>query len=184
MKSEFQRYTKTAIAFHWLVALLILVTFPLGMYMQALPLSPDKLKLYSWHKWVGITILVLAFLRFFWRLSHAPPIVAETMTRWQRFASHAVHVLLYLLIFVVPLSGWVMSSAKGFQTIWFGVLPLPDLVSKDKAVADFLTSTHKNLNYTLLALVVLHVAATVKHHFIDHDATLRRILPYGKEGRS
>lgn len=180
MSSTLQRYTPPAIAFHWLIALLIFATFPLGLYMQDLPLSPDKLKLYSWHKWIGITILMLASLRLIWRLSHTPPPVVETMPRWQRLASRSVHVLLYVLIFAIPLSGWVMSSAKGFQTIWFGVLPLPDMVGKDKSLGDLLTTVHKTLNFTMLALVFLHIAAALKHHWIDRDATLRRMLPFGK----
>lgn len=169
-------YSKPAIALHWLIALAIFVTFPLGVYMSDLPLSPERIKLFSWHKWLGITILVLAVLRLLWRAAHKPP-PAVSMPRWQRFSSSAVHVLLYLLIVAIPLSGWLMSSAKGVQTVWFGVIPLPDLLPKDKALGRLLTDVHETLNYTLLGLVVLHVAAALKHHFIDRDATLRRMLP-------
>lgn len=169
------RYSPPAIVLHWLLALLIFVTFPLGVYMHELPLSPDKLKLYSYHKWIGITILMLASLRVMWRVMHTPPPLPDDMARWQRRASQIVHGLLYLLILAIPLSGWLMSSAKGFQTVWFGVLPLPDLVGKDKALGDLLTEVHETLNFTLLTLVILHVGAALKHHFIERLPFMQRM---------
>jgi cytochrome b561 len=177
------RYSPPAIVLHWLVALLIFVAFPLGLYMADLPLSPDKLKLYSYHKWIGITILMLAGIRVVWRLTHTPPPLPESVAVWQRRASAIVHGLLYLLIFAIPLSGWLMSSAKGFQVVWFGVLPLPDLIGKDKALGELLTEVHESLNYTLLALVVLHVGAALQHHFIEHQPFLQR-MGGGKEKRT
>ena len=173
------RYNNTAIILHWLVALLIFAAFPLGMYMHDLPLSPDKLQLYSYHKWLGITVLLLAVLRVFWRATPTPPALPENLPRWQNIASHATHQFLYVLIFVVPLSGWMMSSAKGFKTVWFGVLPLPDLLAKDKALGEMLGTVHANLNYRLLALVLLHIAAALKHRLIDRDEVMSRMLPTG-----
>ena len=169
------RYTASAIVLHWLVALLIFVAFPLGVYMHDLPLSPTKLQLYSYHKWIGITILMLASLRVAWRVTHAPPPLPEDMASWQRCASQVVHFLLYLLILAIPLSGWLMSSAKGFQTVWFGVLPLPDLLDKDRELGDLLAEVHKALNFVLLALVILHVGAALKHHFVEHRPFLQRM---------
>ena len=173
------RYTTPAIVLHWLVALLIFVAFPLGLYMHELPLSPDKLKLYSYHKWIGITILMLASLRVVWRLTHTPPPLPADMAVWQRRASQVVHGLLYALILAIPLSGWLMSSAKGFQTVWFGVLPLPDLIGKDKALGESLAELHEVLNFTLLALVVLHVGAALKHHFLERQPFMQR-MGWGK----
>ena len=169
-------YTRTAIALHWLIALLILVAFPLGVYMHELPLSPRKLQLYSYHKWIGITVLLAAATRLLWRIGHRPPAPLPG-PRWQIVAAHAVHHLLYLLIVAVPLSGWLMSSALGFPVVWFGVLPLPDLIAKNKELGEALKEVHEALNFTLLALVVVHVAAALKHHFFDRDATLVRMLP-------
>jgi len=174
------RYTTPAIALHWLVALLIFVGFPLGVYMHELPLSPTKLQLYSYHKWIGITVLLLAGLRVAWRLAHRPPPLPDSVVRWQRQASAAVHGLLYVLILAIPLSGWLMSSAKGFPVVWFGVLPLPDLVGKDKALGDLLAGVHQILNFTLLGLVILHVAAALKHHFIERQPFLQR-MGWGKQ---
>jgi cytochrome b561 len=171
-------YTRTAIGLHWLIALLIFAAFPLGVYMHDLPLSPDKLKLYSYHKWMGITVLTLAALRLSWRAAHKPPPLPATMPSWERLAAQSVHLLLYLLIFAIPLSGWLMSSAKGFQTVWFGVLPLPDLVGKDKELGKLLEEVHEVLNFILLGLVIFHIAGALKHHFIERDDILARMLPF------
>ena len=174
------RYSPPAIVLHWLVALLIFVTFPLGVYMVDLPLSPDKLKLYSYHKRIGITILMLASLRVMWRVTHTPPPLPENLASWHRRASQIVHGLLYGLILAIPLSGWLMSSAKGFQTVWFGVLPLPDLLDKNRELGDLLANVHQALNFTLLALVILHVGAALKHHFFEHQPFLQR-MGWGKK---
>ncbi len=172
------RYTHTAVTLHWLIALLIFAAFPLGMYMHDLPLSPHKLRLYSYHKWIGVTIFLLAVMRLSWRVTHRPPPLPATMPAWERIAAESVHYLLYILIFVIPVSGWLMSSAKGMQTVWFGVLPLPDLVGKDKALGDFLLEVHETLNFTMLGLLFAHVGAALKHHFIQHDDILARMIPY------
>lgn len=169
------RYTTLAIVLHWLVALLIFVGFPLGIYMSDLPLSPTKLQLYSYHKWIGIMVLLLAGLRVTWRLTHRPPPLPDSVVRWQRQASAVVHGLLYVLILAIPLSGWLMSSAKGFPVVWFGVLPLPDLVGKDKALGELLVEVHQALNFTLLGLVILHVGAALQHHFIERQPFLQRM---------
>lgn len=169
------RYSTTAIALHWLVAMLIFATFPLGLYMVDLPLSPDKLKLYSYHKWIGVTVFLLVAIRLGWRLTHTPPALPGDIAAWQRRASAVVHGLLYGLMAAIPVSGWLMSSAKGFQTVWFGVLPLPDLVEKNRELGELLATAHQVLNYTLLALVILHVGAALKHHFIERRPFLQRM---------
>lgn len=174
MNTATQRYSGPAIAAHWIIAILILAAWPLGAYMHELPLSPTKLKLYSYHKWIGITVLLLAAARLAWRLTGGVP-AALPGPRWQAAAAEATHWLLYALLFAVPLSGWLMSSAKGFTTMYFGVLPLPDLVAKDEALGKTLNQVHVVLNFALIGLLALHVAAALKHHFVDRDATLRRM---------
>ncbi|ATE61126.1 cytochrome b [Thauera sinica] len=171
------RYDRTAISLHWLVALGIIGTFSLGVYMHDLPLSPTKLQLYSWHKWAGVTLFLLAIVRLAWRIAHPAPPLPAAMPALQRAAAQAAHWVLYALMLMIPISGWLMSSAKGFQTVWFGVLPLPDLVAKDAELGDLLLGVHKALNFTLLAVVVAHVGAALKHHFIDRDDVLTRMLP-------
>lgn len=173
-------YTRTAIALHWLLAFGLVGTFMVGVYMHELPLSPDKLKIYSWHKWAGVTLFMLAVLRLLWRFSHRPPAAPGHMPRWQQLVAEAVHYLLYLLMLAIPLSGWLMSSAKGFQVVYFGVLPIPDLIGKNPDLGNFLKEVHETLNFLLLGLVAAHAAAAIKHHLIDRDDVLSRMLPFLK----
>jgi len=178
MKSE--SYTATAIALHWLVAALIVGAFTIGLIAVELAVSPQKLKLYSWHKWIGVSIALLALVRIGWRLWHPAPALPSGMRRWEQHVATGTHVLLYVLLLAIPVTGWLMSSASGFPVVYFGVLPLPDLVAKDKALADTLKLVHYALNKTLLVLVVLHVAAALKHHVLDRDDVLTRMLPFLK----
>lgn len=171
------RYAWPAISLHWLIAVLIFGGFGLGLYMHELPLSPQKLQLYSYHKWIGVTVFLLALLRAGWRVTHTPPPAPVGTAPWQRTAATATHALLYALMFLIPLSGWVHSSAAGFQVVYFGLIPLPDLVPKDKALAEQFGELHEILAFTLAALVGLHLAATLKHYFFDRDEVLTRMLP-------
>jgi cytochrome b561 len=170
------RYTRPAIFLHWLLALAIVGALGVGLYMTDLPFSPWRLQLYNWHKWAGVTILLLSALRLLWRLTHRPP-APPAMPAWQRRAAAASHGLMYALFFAIPLLGWAYSSAAGFPIVWFGVLPLPDFVPVDKALAEVLKPWHGNLAKALAALVLLHVAAALKHHFLDRDGLLSRMTP-------
>jgi cytochrome b561 len=170
------RYTGTAVALHWLSAALILCGFSIGLWMTRLALSPLKLQWYSYHKWIGITVFLIAVCRLAWRWWHpAPP--AVPMPDWQRRAAAATHAALYVLMLAIPVSGWIYSSASGVSVAWLGLVPLPDLVAKDKMLAAVLKFVHTGLNYTLLALVSVHMGAALKHHFVDGDGTLARMLP-------
>lgn len=173
-----QRYTTTAITLHWLIFVLITCGFALAVYMVDLPLSPRKLTYFSWHKWVGVTVFILALARIVWRLAHRPPPMNPPLPVWQQRAAAALHVVLYSLIVIIPLTGWLYSSAAGVPTVYLGVMRLPDLLAKDKAVAELLKSVHVTLNYALLVLVSLHIAAALQHHFIARDAVLARMLPW------
>lgn len=169
------RYTRPAVLLHWLIALLVLGLFPLGIYMADLALSPTKLKLYSYHKWAGVTVFALALLRVLWRLWNAPPPFPSTQSALQQRMARLGHALLYVFMLAAPITGWLMSSAYGFTTVWFGVLPLPDLLDKNEALGDVLKLVHRYLNYAFLALVVGHIAAALKHQWIDRDGTLQRM---------
>ncbi|MEO8384462.1 MAG: cytochrome b [Betaproteobacteria bacterium] len=171
------RYTGVAIALHWLIGLMILVSLGVGLYMADLSLSPTKLRLYSWHKWAGVTIFSLVLIRCVWRITHPAPSLPEAMPQWQRVVAESTHYALYALMIVIPLSGWLMSSAKGFQTVYFGVLPIPDLLDKNKELGETLTQVHSYLNYLMIAIIGAHIGAALKHHFIDKDDILRRMLP-------
>ena len=170
-------YTATAKLLHWLMAALLFGLLALGFYMHDLPLSPTKLQIYSWHKWAGVTAFLLVSFRLFWRLTHRPPALPESMPRLMQFAAHAGHLLLYVLMVAIPLSGWLMSSAKGFQTVYFGILPIPDLLDKNKELGDLLALVHKSLNLLFVAVLAGHIGATLKHHFIDKDDILIRMAP-------
>jgi cytochrome b561 len=145
--------------------------------MHDLPLSPQKLRFYSYHKWLGVTVFALVLVRVFLRWRYPPPPLLPA-PHWQQRAAQGVHHAFYFLMFAIPLSGWLMSSAKGFPTVWFGVLPLPDLLEKNEALGDLLRDIHEALNWLLGILVCLHVGAALKHHWHDRDATLARMLPW------
>ena len=115
--------------------------------------------------------------RLAWRLFHSAPPLPATMRPWERHVAGIAHALLYLLMLAVPISGWIMSSAAGIPVVYFGVLQLPDLVEKNKALFELMKIVHYAFNKTLLALVLLHVAAALKHHYVDRDDVLTRMLP-------
>jgi cytochrome b561 len=169
-------YTRTAIALHWIVAVLIALAFGIGLYAVGIEVSPQKLKLYSWHKWLGVTVFLLAAARLAWRAWHAAPAPLATLRPWERRLAGATHALLYVLLLAVPVTGWLMSSAAGFPVVYLGAVQLPDLVGKNKELGETLKTVHFVLNKTMLALVGLHIAAALKHHYVDRDNTLRRML--------
>ncbi len=175
------RYTRLAIVLHWLLALAILGIFAVGFYMADLPFSPWRLKLYNWHKWAGVTFLALTVLRLLWRVTHRPPAlpaaITQAMPTWQMRAYHATHYLLYALFFAVPLVGWAYSSAAGFPIVWFGVVSLPDLLPVNKDLAALIKPWHEIFAYALIALAGLHIAAALKHHWLDRDGLLSRMMP-------
>lgn len=173
-----QRYSRMAIFLHWLMALLIIAGFALGVIMTDIPgITPTKLKYYSWHKWLGVTILGLACLRLLWRLFHAAPPYPSSMPHWQQKAAGASHALLYFLLFAVPLSGYFYTLAAGVPVVYLGVLPLPVLIEPNPVWKPILKLVHYWLNMTLLAVFCLHVLAALKHQFIDRDGVFKRILP-------
>jgi len=172
------KYTKTAILLHWLIGILIAGAFALGVTMVDIPgLTPTKLKYFSWHKWIGVTVLGLACARLLWCLSHKAPKYPSSMPTWQQKAAHGLHGLLYLLMFAVPVSGYLYSLAAGVPVVYLGVIPLPVLIEPNPELKPILKQLHYALNMTLLACVLLHVLAALKHHFIDRDGVLKRILP-------
>jgi cytochrome b561 len=176
-------YTGTAKTLHWLAGALIACGFSVGLYMVDLPFSPSRLSIYSYHKWIGVSAFVLVVLRLAWRLGHVPPPYPAAMPRWQLAAAGAVHLLLYMLMLAIPVTGWLYSSAAGVPTVPFGVaaLQLPDLVAKNKELADTLRFVHRSLNYSLAGLVALHVAAAIGHRLVNDHAILARMLPGVKQ---
>jgi cytochrome b561 len=170
------RWNRFSQLLHWLIALLIVGQGIVGLLMTGMSPSPDKIKVYLLHKSFGITVLMLVGLRVLWRLAtRHPPIMPGPA--WQRWSASAVHGALYVMMFVLPLSGWLFNSASNFPLQWFGIVHLPALWGPDPMVKHWARQIHEYGFWTLAALVGLHAAAALKHHYFDHDDTLRRMLP-------
>ena len=162
--------------FHWGMLLLIIGSISVGFYMTDLPLGPNKLKIYALHKSIGLTLLGLAALRLLWRLGERRPVLPP-MPAWQQRAAAATHVLLYLLLFVIPMSGWLFNSAAGFPLQWFHLVNLPALTAADPRLKVLAKEVHETGVFALISIVLVHAAAALKHHFVDRDGTLRAMLP-------
>lgn len=172
-----QHYTALAKFFHWLTAALIFVMLPLGFYMVWLENSPFKFDLYQWHKSIGMTILLIAVLRFGWTLSSSKPPYDPGLSLWEIWLSRLVHVFLYVALFAMPLTGWLMTSASDFPNRYFGLFQIPDLVGKNQWLYDLMSESHEIIAFIVLALVALHVTGAIKHYLLDKDQTLQKMLP-------
>jgi cytochrome b561 len=173
-ETHYGAVAKTA---HWMMAFMLLGSFSLGLYMADLPPSPTRLQLFNYHKWLGVLAFIVVALRLLWRWSVAPPPLPASMPHWEKRAAEITHRFLYLFLFAAPLSGWLMSSAKGMQTVLFGKFPIPDLLHKDPPLGAALDDVHVAIVWMLLGLIGLHVLAALKHHFIDRDDVLARMTP-------
>lgn len=172
------RFGPAAKTLHWLTFVLLLASFGIGLSMVGLPLSPRKLQVYSWHKWIGVTVFLVTVLRLGWRLADPPPPLPFSVPRWQRIGTRLSHAALYAILITMPISGWLMSSALGLQTVYLGLVPLPDLVAPNRPLGETLLSVHQGLAVTLALLISVHVAAAAYHHIVARDDVLRRMLPF------
>jgi cytochrome b561 len=184
-----QRYTAVAIALHWAIALMIIGLIAVGWIMTSMPPGPDQFAIIQLHKSFGITVLLLSVARIAWRIMNPPP-PEPPMPKWQSLSSKAVHILFYVLIITMPLTGWIMASASGdAPTRYFDLVDirLPGIASLDPETREGLEEgfeqVHANLAWVIIGLLVLHVAGAVKHHFIDKDGLLARMAP-GLFGRT
>lgn len=167
-------------ALHWVMALLVIGILGVGLWMTGLPLGPDKFRIYALHKSFGFCVLMLVIVRMAWHLYSKKPGFVEGMKPWERLAAQAAHVFLYLAMLGMPLSGWLMSSAKGYTVTVFFTFDLPHLIGESEKLGQFFSTAHWVLAYALIAAVAVHIGAALKHHFINKDETLRRILPFVK----
>ncbi|MET0378735.1 MAG: cytochrome b [Spongiibacteraceae bacterium] len=178
MVTAANRYTRTAMLLHWLMALGIITAFGMGLTMTDIPgITPTKLRLFNWHKWLGVTLLALATIRVLWRLSHPAPPLPVAMPKWQQFVAESTHYALYVLLFAIPLSGYLYSLAAGFPIVYLGLIPLPVVIDPNPELKPVLKAVHYWLNMGLAGLVIAHAGAALKHHFIDRDDILKRMLP-------
>lgn len=175
LRNTEDRFGWAAKGFHWLTAAALVAMFAIAWRMDALPVGLAKLQAYGWHKSIGLTILAVTLLRLLWRLGNPQPRFLGN-SGWQRRASTAAHWLLYACLIALPLLGWLMSAAANTPVNLFGLLVLPNPIAPDRELAHLFEVAHETLAYGLLALVALHAAAALKHHVLDRDATLRRML--------
>lgn len=166
---------------HWLVVLLIIVQYALGWYGDSLPQGLEQLVIMARHKSFGITILLLAAVRLAWRWANPVPELPPRMPRWEQYAAQVSHFLLYALLFAMPITGWLTSSAANFSVSYFGLFTLPDMIAPDENIEHLLEETHETLAWVLLIVIITHVLAALRHHFWLKDNVLRRMLP-GRAG--
>lgn len=174
-KNSQTRYGFIAILFHWLMAVLIIALLALGLYMINLPKGLEKTTLYGWHKEYGFLVLILVNLRFIWRLANKMPRLS--MPLFQQIMAKLVHWALYLFMFAMPISGWLISSAAGVRVSFFGLFSLPNLIPPKLELVSLFKMAHEWFAYSLIAIIILHTLAAFKHHLIDKDDILTRILP-------
>ena len=178
IRNTLERWGTIAKFFHWAIVLLVVTQFVLAFIAEGLPVGLQKLAVLARHKSVGITILALATLRLLWRAANRTPEMPATMANWEKAAARGAHGLLYALLLAVPLAGWIMSSAKNFPVSWFGLFQLPDLVAPSETTFDIAHDAHEILAFTLGAVATLHLLAALKHHFVNRDVVLKRMLPF------
>jgi cytochrome b561 len=170
------RYGSVAQFLHWGILTLLVIQVTLGTIAHELPVGFERLVMMSRHKSLGITILAIAVLRLIWRFSDRPP-PPLPMPRWQRVAANLNHWALYVLLFALPLTGWLTSSAANRPVSWWGLLQLPDFIAPDSGLKEAFEETHEFLVDVLYVLVAAHVVAVLKHQCIDRDGIIRRMLP-------
>lgn len=177
LKNDELRYGVVAQLFHWTIVVLIIVQYVLADIADDLPRGAAKLAVLARHKSFGITILTLVLLRLAWRWMNTVPAEPPGLPRWQKTAARISHIGLYVLLLTTPVAGWLMSSARNFPVSWFGLVTLPDFIAPNRTAYDFLHEVHEFMALTLFWLALLHIAAALKHHFVDRDNVLRRMLP-------
>ncbi|MDD9899734.1 MAG: cytochrome b [Alphaproteobacteria bacterium] len=178
LKNSAARYGSVTKALHWFSAVLVFCLLAIGLTMGDAPLA-DRIRLYNLHKSLGILVLALSLSRVVWHIFSKKPALVASLKPYEKKAAHVAHVLLYAALLGMPMSGWLMSSAHGRSVSFFGLFQLPDFVTQNPALAERLETVHETMAYALMAMIALHVVAAIKHHVIDKDNTLRRMLPFG-----
>ena len=174
------RWGAVAQLLHWSIVILVITQFVLGRLADELPLGMHKLAILARHKSIGITIFMLAMVRLSWRFSNPAPPLPTTLKPYEQRLAHLTHGALYVLLFVMPITGWIMSSARSFPVSWFGIFQLPDLVAPSKPLYEAMLNAHTALAWILAAVASLHLLAALQHHFVLKDDVLRRMLPFDR----
>lgn len=175
LRNTLERYGSINILFHWVIASIIIFQIIVGLYATELPVSPIKLKLFRLHKEWGFTLLFLTLLRLAWRITNPLPDLSS-LPAWERISARFVHWMFYILLILLPITGWLTSSAAGIPISYFGLFTFPDLVPANESLRTAFATAHEVFAYSFIAFLTLHIAAALKHHFIDKDTILRRML--------
>jgi cytochrome b561 len=176
LRNTHEQWGSVARGLHWIVAALIFTQFALGWTAEMWHRSPTKVDLFVWHKSIGILILTVVVIRVCWRLANRPPDPPSSMSAGERLAAQAVHVILYLLIIAMPLSGWVINSAANFPLKLFWLVPLPAITPPGKEIQEIAETVHLTIFWLLVVALAGHVGAALRHHFVKHDEVLVRML--------
>jgi cytochrome b561 len=179
LRNSVERWGPVSQSLHWLIVVLIVVMAYLGLTMVDLPTTPHKITVYMLHKSIGISILALVALRLAWRLYAGTPRTLAGIPTWQSRIATSTHAALYVLLFAVPLSGWVLNSSTGFPLRWFNLANLPSLAHKSESLHAVVRPLHEWLFWALIVLALMHAAAAIYHHLFQRDETLARMLPRG-----
>jgi cytochrome b561 len=177
-KSTPETWGAVAKFLHWTIAILVVMMLIGGVSMDDIPNGPDKMWVYAMHKSTGLTILALMLLRLLWRAFDPRPADPPGAGRPAMFAARTLHAGFYVLLILMPLSGWLYNSASNFPLKWFGLFSVPALSGADKDIKHFAHEVHETLYVVIAIAIALHAAAAIKHHFIDRDNVLRRMLPF------
>ena len=171
------RYTRSAIVFHWIVAILALIMIGLGLFMTGVPKgSPDRAFYFNLHKSIGLTTALIVIARLWWRAGHPPPALPATMPGWEVQAAKINHALLYLCLIVMPLSGFAATQFTKYGVVYFGLFKIPPMGPQNKVMYDLLQGVHGVTAVLLITLIVIHVLAAFKHLLIDRDKVFQRML--------
>lgn len=177
IRNSYERYGWVAVTIHWLVAMVVIGLFALGYWMVGLTYYDDWYKQApDIHRSVGILLLVLMVLRVIWRLTNITPKPLPSHKRWEVASAHAAHSLLYLLLFVAMVSGYLISTADGSAIDVFGWFSVPSVTGQIKGLEDTAGTVHYWSTWAIVALAAVHAAGALKHHWLDRDQTLRRML--------
>lgn len=176
IRNTLDQYGFIAVLLHWFMAIVIIGMLGVGLYMTDLPNGILKLKLYGWHKEFGILILMLAVVRLCWRLANFPTrLASHELPTWQKLGAYSVHYAFYFMMFAMPITGWLISSAADLPVSFFGLFVLPDLIGPSESARKLLEVTHEYLGYGLMVLIFMHVAAVVQHLVVYKENLLRRM---------
>ncbi|MFC3909277.1 cytochrome b [Legionella dresdenensis] len=175
--TEMTSYTKGSKFFHWFIAIIIIFMLPISFFLSDVPEQYIGMA-FTVHKSLGITVLFAMLLRVLWIIRYGRPALPVHMPKWEKILAHTVQGSLYLFVILMPLCGWIMATAEGYIPSYFGLFSLPfPGIPLDKELASFMNQAHTIIAWIILGLLVLHVAGALKHHFIDKDDVLRRMLP-------